>query len=412
MSMNPIKIDSSYGVVIHRDFTPLFVDEKYASIFGFNSAQEVMELSSLFDIIDPKFHQMAQQSYCNVMSGKEQPKVRTYKNQNKQGHIFSVITVDHVIEWQGEPALQITVIDMSMLDKTNQRILEQEQKYKDLIWNSLQGIIVHRNFVPLMVNPSYVSAIGARSVAQIMAMGSLKCIIPEQNQHAAVDMHNQLISGKVKNNSCLVENICLDGKIRYFQLFESMIIWDGKPAVQSSLMDVTDRYLLEQKLEYQATHDDLTGLLNRRAITKKMLEICDKEEANVQSCLLIDIDNFKLINDQFGHFSGDYVIKEFAKLCLKIIKNNGFPGRWGGEEFIIMLPNITQNHAQEIAESIRRSCEKQQFILHNTLHTVTVSIGVSSSLNQKENVDTLIQVADNRMYIAKKEGKNQIFPPL
>lgn len=409
--MNPIHIDSTYGVVIHRNFLPLYVDEKYAQMFGFGSIDEVMNLNSLFDIIDPKFHCAAQQAYNDVMSAKEQPKVRSYVNQNAHGRIFSVITVDHVVEWEGESALQITVIDMSMIDHANQQILEQEQKYKDLIWNSLQGILVHRNFKPLMINPSFVDIIRAKSVAEVMALDNFMRIIPEYNHDDAKNRYQDLISGKVKSTNSIVENIAFDGEIRYFHLFESVINWDGEPAVQSSMIDVTEKHNLEKQIKYQASHDDLTGLLNRRAISEKINDETSAKSCFSETCLLIDIDNFKLINDQFGHHAGDEVIRRFSQLCKNIVNDSGLVGRWGGEEFIVFLPQTNKKQAYKIAELILHACEQEYYEFSGKKHTVTVSIGISICLTNNCNIETLIQDADNNMYRAKQQGKNQIVLP-
>lgn len=409
--MKPIHIDSTYGVVIHRDFTPLFVDEKYAQLFGFESAQEVMALSSLFDIIDPKYHQIAQQAYIDVMQGKELPKVRSYVNQDIHGRIFSVLTVDHVIEWEGNLALQITVIDMSMIDQANQQILEQEQKYKDLIWNSLQGILVHRDFKPLMVNPAFVDLIKAKSVAEVMALNSFMCIIPEYNHENARNIYQKLISKEIRSTNEIVENICFDGQTRYFQLFESVIDWGGLPAIQTSIIDVTEKYHLERQIEYQASHDDLTGLFNRRAITEKLNQKIINNDTCSEICLLIDIDDFKWINDQFGHASGDEVIVRFANLCKKTVGESGIVGRWGGEEFIIFLSNHSLQQAKTIATTILKKCELEiyQFSGHN--YIVTVSIGISQCEATSCNIESLIQTADKNMYQAKQQGKNQIVSP-
>ncbi|OCH04354.1 sensor domain-containing diguanylate cyclase [Aliivibrio fischeri] len=409
--MKPIHIDSMYGVVIHRDFTPLFVDEKYAQLFGFESAQDVMALSSLFDIIDPKYHQIAQQAYNDVMQGKETPKVRSYVNQNTQGRIFSVLTVDHVVEWQGSPALQITVIDMSTIDQANQQILDQEQKYKDLIWHSLQGILVHRDFKPLMVNPAFVDLVKANSVAEVMALDSFMCLIPEYNQTNARNLYQQLISKELTSTNDVVENICFDGQTRYFQLFESVIDWGGLPAIQTSIIDVTEKYHLERQIEYQASHDDLTGLFNRRAITEKLNQKIIDSDTCSEICLLIDIDNFKWINDQFGHASGDEVIVRFANLCKKAVGESGIVGRWGGEEFIVFLSNHSLQQAKAIGTAILKKCELEVYQFSDHHHVVTASIGISQCQSTSCNIESLIQTADKNMYKAKQQGKNQIVSP-
>ncbi|OCH06857.1 sensor domain-containing diguanylate cyclase [Aliivibrio fischeri] len=409
--MKPIHIDSMYGVVIHRDFTPLFVDEKYAQLFGFESAQDVMALSSLFDIIDPKYHQIAQQAYNDVMQGKETPKVRSYVNQNTQGRIFSVLTVDHVVEWQGSPALQITVIDMSTIDQANQQILDQEQKYKDLIWHSLQGILVHRDFKPLMVNPAFVDLVKANSVAEVMALDSFMCLIPEYNQTNARNLYQQLISKELNSTNDVVENICFDGQTRYFQLFESVIDWGDLPAIQTSIIDVTEKYHLERQIEYQASHDYLTGLFNRRAITEKLNHNINSHDCCSEICLLIDIDNFKWINDQFGHASGDEVIVRFANLCKKVVGESGIVGRWGGEEFIVFLSNHNLQQAKAIATTILKKCELEVYQFSDHRHIITASIGISQCQVTSCNIESLIQTADKNMYQAKQQGKNQIVSP-
>ncbi|MDD9175304.1 sensor domain-containing diguanylate cyclase [Aliivibrio finisterrensis] len=409
--MKPIHIDSTYGVVIHRNFSPLYADEKYAQMFGFESIDDVMNLNSLFDIIDPKFHCAAQQAYNDVMSGKELPKVRSYANQNVHGEIFSVLTVDHVIEWEGQPALQITVIDMSMIDQANEQILEQEQKYKDLIWHSLQGILVHRDFRPLMINPSFVEIIRAKSVAEVMALDNFMRIIPERNHDYAKNRYQELISGKVKSTNSIVENIAFDGEIRYFHLFESVINWDGEPAVQSSMIDVTEKYNLERQIKYQASHDDLTGLLNRRAISEKITQKTLGISCPSKTCLLIDIDNFKLINDQFGHYAGDEVIKRFSQQCKAIVGDSGLVGRWGGEEFIVFLPQKDKEQAYTLAKRILQGCKQEHYEFSGNKHTVTVSIGISTCSSKHCHIEALIQDADNNMYQAKQQGKNQIVMP-
>ncbi len=409
--MDKVHVDSTYGVVIHRNFSPLYVDEKYAQMFGFQSTEEVMNLSSLFDIIDPKFHNSALHVYNAVIQGKEPPKVRSYVNQNKHGKLFSVLTVEHVIDWEGEPALQITVIDMSQIDRANQQIIEQEQRYKDLIWNSLQGIIVHRNFKPLMVNPSFTKIIKAKSVDEVMSLDSFLCVVPEYNRENAKNRYQQLISGEMNATNSIVENITFDGQQRYFQLFESVINWDGELAVQSSIIDATDKYHLEQKIQYQASYDDLTGLLNRRAIIEKLHKERAPESCPSEVCLLIDIDNFKYINDHFGHSAGDEVIKRFSQQCKEVVSDYGLIARWGGEEFIIFLLERSIEEANIIAQTILHRCEQEYYEFSGTKHSVTASIGISRCSPEHCNIEHLIQAADNNMYQAKQQGRNQIVLP-
>lgn len=127
--------------------------------------------------------------------------------------------------------------------------------------------------------------------------------------------------------------------------------------------------------------------------------------------MLIDIDDFKWINDQFGHASGDEVIVRFANLCKKAVDESGIVGRWGGEEFIVFLSNHSLKQAKAIATTILKKCELEVYQFSDHHHIVTASIGISQCQTSNCNIESLIQTADKNMYQAKQQGKNQIVSP-
>ncbi|WP_102564598.1 sensor domain-containing diguanylate cyclase [Vibrio sp. 10N.286.49.B3] len=400
--------DPSFGIIIHRNFKPLFVNDDYAHIFGFNSAEEVMALSSIFELIDPTFHEVAQDNYNDLIQGGKIPKtptIRSFINQDKDGRLLSIIAFDNLIEWEGEPAVQVNVINIDMLDHEHTKLLKQEQKYKDLFWNSTQGFIVHRNFKLLMVNPAFAKMIKADSIAQLMAMDSLKCIITQDGLEFAIEQNRKLMNNEISDSDVVIANIDFEGNIKYFHILESKIDWDGEPAIQISLIDVTETHLLEKKIRYQACHDPLTDVLNRRGILN-IVE--DKQSQHEQiACLLLDLDDFKNINDQYSHSAGDFVLKEFAKLCSSLLPSSAYLGRWGGEEFIIFNTIEKPEDAFSMAETIRNHCENHAFTYQNQPLKITVSIGVSISATLPHNIDKMISQADKNMYLAKNAGKNK-----
>ena len=406
--MDPLAFatDSTYGVVIHRNFRPLYVDEKYAHIYGFQSAEQIMQLDSLFEIIDSDFHIAAQQAYDDVMSGVAVPGVRSYVNQDIQGRLFTVLTVEHIVDFQGEPAMQITVIDMSSLDKANALVRENERKYRELIANSYQGIIVHRDFKPLMVNQAFVDMTRAPSIESLLACPDILPLIPESRRLQVKEKYKKLISGDIKGFSSEVENQCFDGSNRIFQLYENGIDWDGEPAVQCVMVDITDKYRLQQKLAFRAKHDDLTGVLKRNALYDyyerlvKPLESC--------ACVMLDIDNFKQVNDKHGHLVGDQVIVHVASLCQSAMEGIGAVARWGGEEFLILLPNISKERANLIASSLVQQLEQYRFQTEVNEMSVTMSAGLIYFTHCDLELDKQVSLADINLYKAKAEGKNRL----
>ncbi len=149
--------------------------------------------------------------------------------------------------------------------------------------------------------------------------------------------------------------------------------------------------------------DPLTNLYNRRKID----EVLHKEfkSENDLSVAILDIDDFKLINDRYGHQIGDEVLKVFADTIKNNVRISDMVGRWGGEEFIIVLPNTNEEEAFECMKKIRK-CIKQ--IDFKSIDKLTCSFGVSSSKNDKSSLEKLINMADCALYQAKKEGKDKI----
>jgi len=156
--------------------------------------------------------------------------------------------------------------------------------------------------------------------------------------------------------------------------------------------------------------DDLTGVINRRRLVElgeNIFRTTQKEQQNF-SVLMIDVDNFKVINDNFGNKKGDHVLKEIAGMANLIMRTNDCFGRFGGEEFICLLPKTSIEDAYEVAERLRLTFQNQ-IKLNKIDEKVTVSIGISSYKRENtESFTQLIKDADIKMYQAKSEGRNRV----
>jgi two-component system chemotaxis response regulator CheY len=169
----------------------------------------------------------------------------------------------------------------------------------------------------------------------------------------------------------------------------------------------------EEQMEHQAMHDALTGLLNRRAIQKHALaEVNRAERSSTQlSILLMDLDHFKLVNDRYGHAAGDQALQLFAGVLLASVRPYDWVGRWGGEEFLCVLPGAALNDAGLVAERIRLGTEQlAPPATDQGSFKLTVSIGVASAENVEGTIqlDNLVRAADLAMYKAKSSGRNQV----
>jgi len=186
------------------------------------------------------------------------------------------------------------------------------------------------------------------------------------------------------------------------QLFEKLI------DLNNELM-LAQRKLAEanEELERRAAKDELTGLANRRKVAEefeKLSALASRQKKHIALALL-DIDNFKSINDRFGHPTGDRVLKSMGDLLSNSFRVEDIVGRWGGEEFIIVLYDCSKDEAMRRLDSLRTSFSRQNFGFD---HSVTFSAGIASYPGDGAVFGQLCRSADTALYAAKREGRNRV----
>jgi diguanylate cyclase (GGDEF)-like protein len=206
-------------------------------------------------------------------------------------------------------------------------------------------------------------------------------------------------------------------KIELFQWFGLAIVLISVSSIAGNISSLRrDLSLSQRKLQSSFTviremaiHDDLTGFFNRT----HLMDLIETESnrsirtGSVFSLAMIDIDKFKNINDTYGHQTGDYVLKTFAAVIRSILRKTDFCGRYGGEEFLIVLTQTDLQAAKIFAERIRDSVEKSLFPSLGLDSRVTVSVGMTV-YRMQENIERTIARADEALYRAKNGGRNRV----
>jgi len=176
--------------------------------------------------------------------------------------------------------------------------------------------------------------------------------------------------------------------------------------------DITDQKRFIAELENLAAIDLLTGIYNRRQLLIQA-EIEIKRTLRTKkplSLLIIDLDHFKAVNDNHGHHGGDVVLRAFSEMVQRNIREIDVFGRYGGEEFIIVMPETARETACEIAERLRVKTEEMTIIFNDKIIKITISIGLSFSRDYEAvTFDKLVQDADRALYTVKENGRNKIF---
>jgi diguanylate cyclase (GGDEF)-like protein len=168
--------------------------------------------------------------------------------------------------------------------------------------------------------------------------------------------------------------------------------------------------LLNRKLEQMATTDELTGLYNRRMAMQRLREYWEASSRHnhAMSCLMLDIDHFKAINDTYGHDAGDEVLREVARALTKNSRTSDTVYRLGGEEFLVLCPNDASEKAVQGAERIREAIESLIVDTAAGKIRVTISIGAADRDSDLSTTDKLLKNADDALYQAKAQGRNRV----
>lgn len=279
--------------------------------------------------------------------------------------------------------------------KLNQKLKEQQlmvDKYVLILNTNLEGKIIE-------VNNAYCKRIGFTR-EELINHDFTMVRHPEMSDKIFKELWEQITNGRVWRGE--IKNLTKEGESVYFNvIIEPLIQENKKIGYRSIAEDITDK----KRIEVLSVTDKLTGLYNRLKID----EILDSQIKTHEryktpfSIILFDLDDFKNVNDTYGHDIGDYVLKTIAKLVRENIRKTDEIGRWGGEEFVIICPNTEIDDGFVTAEYIRKKIEENLF---HTINKQTISIGVTEYYSQNTILDIFRRV-DQALYEAKRNGKNQ-----
>ncbi len=203
-----------------------------------------------------------------------------------------------------------------------------------------------------------------------------------------------------------------EGENTYYHIRFSEVKNKNKSMKIMTFVDVTERVDLQEKLQYLARIDGLTQVYNRRFFMEECERLIESQINKDVSIIMFDIDHFKHVNDAFGHEAGDLVLAQVASVVKKCVRLSDRLGRYGGEEFILCLPDTSLKVAKEMADFIRLTILKAGIYYMEKEIRVTASFGVTSvpisNGDERQTLQTLMREADQALYSAKRRGRNRV----
>ncbi len=323
----------------------------------------------------------------------------------KEGYIFPVETRVSQGVWNGEKVIFAVSKDISKLKMS-------EEKFSKAFNNSGVSMFISKfkDGEILEVNDTFLELIGLRE-DEIVGRSTLDLNFIKEFKNRQALKEEIRTQGRVSDRE--IKIIGKDKKIRTGLVNILPLNIHNEKCLISSIIDISERVEYEGKILELSNRDPLTGIYNRRCFYSRGEEIIEeyKRNKNLFSLAIIDIDNFKRINDQYGHQIGDCVLKEFTKVIKDNLRIYDILGRYGGEEFIIILNHSDREEGKMVLERILSIVRKKTFIFHEKKIGLTFSAGISFCQEFEKDVisiDKLVGLADERMYRAKNSGRNGI----
>lgn len=290
------------------------------------------------------------------------------------------------------------------------RIAESERKFRDTFEQAAMGMAqVLPDGTLVDVNKSLSKLLGDDRDA-LIGSSIFEFLHPDQDS----DQIDHLFAGDnvVHTEECRLQNregVCLQCQLSVSRVDAT---WNGQHHMILGIEDVTETRELLDELYYQAHHDALTGTINRRELEKQLAETLhySGEYGSEHAFCFIDLDQFKVVNDQCGHLAGDEVLQEVTRLLQRELRQSDVLARLGGDEFGVILRNCSKRDASEVAEKIRGVISDYVFRWEDTMVRLGASIGCVSINETTTDVADVLRAADTACRLAKDSGRNRVVP--
>lgn len=292
-----------------------------------------------------------------------------------------------------------------------------EMNYNDLITQLFEGVYIVDSSRKILFWNSGSEALTGYTQEEVVHKYCFNNILDHVDEQGinlcrnGCPLHHTLKTGEIQEN-----NVYLRHKLghRVPVSVRTMPLYDADGNITAAIEVFHDNRMREEimtenrRLQLLLIKDELTGAYNRRYVKHQLQALVNEYETfkTPFGILFIDIDHFKHVNDNYGHTIGDDVLKTVSTTIQNLIRQDDILGRWGGEEFIVLLKHIQPKHIFLIAEKIRLLVEKTTIKTTNESIHVTISIG-GLSYRDEYTTEQLIEQADKAMYQAKEQGRNQ-----
>ncbi|SFN19033.1 PAS domain S-box-containing protein/diguanylate cyclase (GGDEF) domain-containing protein [Formivibrio citricus] len=398
------------GIYLIQDGRFAYANQGFADIFGYESASAIVGKLSVGEFVVPEDRDKVAENIRRRMAG-EVPEMRySFTGLRKGGERIEVEVHGRRMEFNGKPAVIGVIIDI-----TERKRAEQQLRIAAAAFEAQEGILVTDTDENILRINEACQQITGYAAAEMVGEtpGMLK-----SGRHDAAFYRSMwesiLATGSWRGE---IWNKRKNGEI-YPEWLTITAVKNAEGVVThyvATFLDISERKAAESRIEYLAFYDQLTRLPNRRLLLDRLQRAMavSSRRGTEGALLVIDLDDFRGLNDTFGHDQGDTLLQLVAERLKACVREGDTVARLGGDEFVMMLeglssvPEEAAEQSKIIAETILETLN-QPYLLANREHHSTSSIGVTLFSDQKNNIDELLKRADLAMYKAKQAGRNTL----
>jgi len=395
------------AVLVHRERI-LFANSRFLALLNL-SAPEVVG-RSLTEFVAPEYVDLVDSNLRRRLQG--EPAAARYEVElvGAQAQVTRVELSSTVIDSAGEAALLLTALEM--LPETGPAAVPSRPRAMVTLDAMGESVItVDAEGRSDYVNHSAETLLSQR-FDQVMgkAFSEVATLVDETDRHSLGDPVRKALAtgGRVTMGRRAMLVPAGAGPERSVEISVTPLRFEGKEILGLVLVlhDTSELRGLTRQMTYQASHDALTGLVNRREFERRLQEAMDSAQtANVGHALCyLDLDRFKTVNDTCGHTAGDNMLREVASLIKEAVRDSDTVGRIGGDEFALLLVGCPLEKARQIADDVVRSVNDYRFVWKDKIFNIGVSIGLVEIGRGGGAIEDIMNSADSACYVAKKQG--------
>ena len=401
-------------IVIIHDEKILLPNESAAALVGMEPAHLVgREIS---DLIKPAYRALFKKTIAKRLAGEEAPQRIEIQMINGNQTGLWVEAQSSTIEYHGQRAILTVARDVSYRKSLDVSLSRSKRQAQYTLESISEGVITtdndgHIDYMNLaaeaLIGTSRDDAVGHR-------VGELFTLVDDADRRPLGDPVDRCLAMRRRVNMgrrAVMVTIGTDQE-HSVEITASPVRGPGNSISGTVVVfhDVSEMRGLTRKMSYQATHDPLTGLINRREFERRLDEAMDSAHAEeaVHMLFYMDLDRFKAVNDTCGHLAGDNMLREVAALIKTEVRDSDFVGRLGGDEFGALLVGCPIEKARQIATDICNAVANYRFVWKDKIFNIGISIGLVEISHASGTLQDVLSAADSACYMAKQQGRGQV----